>query len=87
MAYNMENYGVYPKQDNIFIFLLRRNEEKRKKKEKIKKKGDLGWNTDFDPAPNSTFDSHKINSSVRFQLGVFKFNMGVFKFNLNDFEY
>ena len=44
-------------------------------KEKIKFKGDLGWNTDFDPAPNRPLDTHKINSSVKFQLGDFKFNI------------
>ena len=48
-------------------------------KEKIKFKGDLGWNTDFDPAPNRPLDTHKINSSVKFQLGDFKFNISGLK--------
>jgi len=44
-------------------------------KDEIKFKGNLGWNTDYDPSPNRPIDTHKINSSVKFQLGEFKFNM------------
>jgi len=44
-------------------------------KDAIKFKGNLGWNTDYDPSPNRPIDTHKINSSVKFQLGEFKFNM------------
>jgi len=44
-------------------------------KDAIKFKGNLGWNTDYDPSPNRPIDTHKINSSVKFQLGEYKFNL------------
>lgn len=44
-------------------------------KDAIKFKGNLGWNTDYDPSPNRPIDTHKINSTVKFQLGEFKFNL------------
>ena len=43
-------------------------------KEKIKFKGDFGWNTDYDPSGN-TIDIHKINSAINFQLGEYKCNL------------
>ena len=54
-------------------------------KDAIKFKGNLGWNTDYDPSPNRPIDTHKINSSVKFQLGEFKFNLsGLMNTHLYD---
>jgi len=55
-------------------------------KEKIKFKGDLGWNTDYDPYGN-IIDVHKINSSIKFQLGDYKFNLsGLTSTNIYDVD-
>ncbi len=54
-------------------------------KDAIKFKGNLGWNTNYDPSPNRPIDTHKINSLVKFQLGEFKFNMsGLMNTHLYD---
>ncbi|HIM53258.1 MAG TPA: hypothetical protein EYI88_01600, partial [Candidatus Marinimicrobia bacterium] len=54
-------------------------------KDAIKFKGNLGWNTDYDPSPNRPIDTHKINSSVKFQFGEFKFNLsGLMNTHLYD---
>jgi len=54
-------------------------------KDAIKFKGNLGWNTNYDPSPNRPIDTHKINSLVKFQLGEFKFNLsGLMNTHLYD---
>ena len=56
-------------------------------KDKINFKGDFGWNTDYDPSPKKPLDTHKINSSVKFQLGDYIFKLsGLMNTHIIDFE-
>lgn len=76
-----------------FLFLVIKKEEeefskeKESLKEKIKLKGNLGWDSNYDQAKNRPDESQKVNSSIKFQLGKFKFNVyGLFNthFNIKD---
>ena len=42
---------------------------------RIKLKGNLSWNGDFDPSPSKPSDTHKLNTSFKFNLGDYKFNI------------
>ena len=90
----------YESQNNLgedlykeFLFLVIEKEEGESAqdteswKDKIKFKGNLGWDSNYDQAENRPGESQKVNSSIKFQLGKFKFNLyGLFNthFNIED---
>ena len=90
----------YESQNNLgedlykeFLFLVIEKEEvesaqdKESWKDKIKFKGNLGWDSNYDQTENRPGESQKVNSSINFQLGKFKFNLyGLFNthFNIED---
>jgi hypothetical protein len=65
--------------------IIKEEETKISWREQINFKGNVGWNIDYDPSPNRPIDTHKINSSVKFQLGEYKFNIsGLMNTHLYD---
>ena len=50
-------------------------EEKVSWQEKAKFKGDIGWNADYDGSDNRPLDTHKLNSTIKFNLGDYKFKI------------